>query len=154
MTVDAEPIRESVLQNVFFSVEGVQDRVGVRLIEGKDRERILESRKRRSMYRTEETPEFPALLIQSKLRFPNEAKVSLVWGRGVVSKTGVPTDQDQVLPFKTRKAFSAAFRCQRENPRAGCLPITPMRLDFSAPVPKEAAKEIVLKGPEGRDMEA
>jgi uncharacterized protein YfaS (alpha-2-macroglobulin family) len=151
LTVDADPIRESVLQNVFFSVEGVQDRVGVRLIEGKDRERILESRKRRSMYRTEETPEFPALLIQSKLRFPNEAKVSLVWGRGVVSKTGVPTDQDQVLPFKTRKAFSAAFRCERENPRAGCLPITPMRLDFSAPVPKEAAKEVVLKGPEGRE---
>ncbi|HYB21984.1 MAG TPA: MG2 domain-containing protein, partial [Thermodesulfobacteriota bacterium] len=150
LILDAEADRESVLQNVFFSVEGIPDRLGIRLIEGKDRKRILESRRSRPGYRAKESPEPPALLLQAKLRFPNEAKVNLVWGKGVRCQTGVPTDQDQVLPFKTRKAFSAAFRCERENPRAGCLPITPMAIDFSAPVAKEAAQEIVLKGPEGR----
>ena len=90
------------------------------------------------------------LLIQSKQRFPAEARVSLVWGKGVMSRTGVATDQDQVLPFKTRKDFSAEFHCKRENVRAGCIPISPMSLRFSAPVSREQVDKIVLKGPGGK----
>ncbi len=149
LTLDAEPSRETVLENVFFSIEGLSDRVGIKLIEGRERQAILNARKRRHMHGEER--ESPLLLLQSKLKFPNEARVNLVWGKGVASQTGVPADEDQVLAFKSRKAFSADFRCERENARAACLPITPMTLNFSAPVARDSAKNIVLKGPGGKE---
>jgi len=142
LTLDAEPTQESVLQNVFFSIGGIQDRVGVRILTGKEKERILKAR-----YRFRKPPEQTMLLIQSKQRFPARAKVSLIWGKGVGSKTGVTTTQDQVLPFQTRKAFTVEFRCQKESPRAACIPITPMRLNFSAPISMDQAHKILLKGP-------
>jgi uncharacterized protein YfaS (alpha-2-macroglobulin family) len=150
LLVDAEPDRDSVLQRVFFSVDGLPERVGIRVVEGKEKERILESPRARWITRYQKTSALFLLLIQSKQRFPNKAKVSLVWGKGVMSKTGVAVDQDQVLPFKAREAFSVAFRCERENPRAACIPVTPMRLHFSASLSKEWAKQITLKGPEGQ----
>jgi uncharacterized protein YfaS (alpha-2-macroglobulin family) len=147
LRLDAEPDRDSVLQHVSLSIEGLPERVGVKLIEGKEREKILESGRARWISRDLKPSGHFLLLLQSKQRFPHKAKVSLVWGKGVLSKTGVATEKDQVLPFKTRDAFAVAFRCQRENPRAACLPIAPMTLDFSAPVPAEWAGRIALKGP-------
>ncbi|MCX5918230.1 MAG: MG2 domain-containing protein [Deltaproteobacteria bacterium] len=148
LRLDAEPDPESVLQNVSFSVEGLAERVGIALVEGKDRKKILESGRARWISRNLKESGHFLLLIQSRQRFPNKAKVDLVWGKGVQTKTGVATERDQVLPFKARDAFSVVFRCQRENPRSACLPITPMTLDFSAPVPAKWARQIVLKGPE------
>jgi uncharacterized protein YfaS (alpha-2-macroglobulin family) len=67
-----------------------------------------------------------------------------------LSKTGVPTDQDQILRFQTRKAFSAEFHCERENPRANCIPVKPLSLHFTAAISREQAQKIVLKGPDGK----
>ena len=145
LTLDAEPDPESVLQHVTFSVEGIQDQIGIRIVEGKEREAIFKTR-----FRYRRPPFPPMIFIQSKQRFPSETKVSLVWGKGVRSKTGVPTDADQVFHFKTRKPFLLEFSCERENPRANCIPITPMSLFFTAPVSKDEASKIVLKGDDGK----
>ena len=145
LTLDSEPDEASVIQHVFFSIEGIQDRVGIGFITGKVREEIL---KARFQYRT--PPPFPMILIQSKQRFPSNAKISLVWGKGVMSKTGVATDQDQILRFQVRKPFTAEFSCDREHKGAGCIPILPMSLYFSASISKDQANSIVLKGPEGK----
>ena len=144
LTLDAEPIKESVIQNVFFSVEGIQDHIGIRIIEGKDRTEILKARFPRRK------PPSPMILIQSKQRFPSNTKVSLIWGKGVMAKTGVASDQDQILRFQVRVLFSVTFSCERENPKAACIPIRPMELNFSAPISKDQANKIVLKGPDGK----
>jgi hypothetical protein len=144
LALDAEPDNSSVLQNVTFSVEGIESHAGIRIIEGNERKEILKTR-----FRYRKPPEFPLLLIQCKQRFPSESKVSLIWGKGVMSKTGVSGDQDQILRFQTRKPFSAEFHCERENPRADCIPLLPMTLSFSAPISKEEANKIVLRGADG-----
>ena len=145
LTLDAEPINESVIQNVFFSVEGIQDRIGIKIIEEGQRKEILKAR-----FRYRRPPQFPMILIQSKQRFPSGAEVSLVWGKGVMTKTGVATDQDQILRFQVRPLFSVEFSCQRENPNAACIPIQPMTLRFTAPISEDQANKIVLKGPDGK----
>ena len=145
LTVDAEPDEASVIQNVSFSVEGIQDRVGIKLIAGREREQIL-----KALFRYRKPPALPMILIQSKQRFPSDAKVSLIWGKGVMSKTGVATDQDQILHFQVRKPFSAEFSCEREHKGAGCIPLLAMALHFSAPIAKDQANRIMLKGPEGK----
>src|SRR3972149_10871521 len=145
LTLDAEPINESVIQNVFFSVEGIQDRIGIKIIEGDKRKEILKAR-----FRYRKPHPFPMILIQSKQRFPSDAKISLIWGKGVTTKTGVATAQDQIRRFQVRPLFSVEFHCQRENPKAACIPIQPMTLRFTAAISEDQANKIVLKGPDGK----
>ena len=145
LTLDAEPNEESLLQHVTFSVEGIQNQIGIRIVKGKEREGIFKSR-----FRYRKPPFPPMVFIQSKQRFPADTKISLIWGKGVTSKTGVATDTDQILRFKTRRPFLLEFTCERENPRASCIPITPMSLNFSGSVSKDQANKIVLKGADGK----
>ena len=140
-------IESSVVSNAWFSVEGISERVGARIIAGQDREAILES-VYPARYRSRRPDH--VLLVQSKQRFPAGSKVTLVWGAGISSPSGVVTQQDQVLPFKTRPLFTATFHCQRENPDADCVPVTSMRLSFSALVPWDTARKALLKGPSGK----
>lgn len=70
-------------------------------------------------------------------------------GKGVKASSGVSTSQEQVIPFKVRPRFTAHFHCERENPRSGCIPMLPMRVDFSAGVSGEDAKKLVLRGADG-----
>ncbi|RMF92974.1 MAG: alpha-2-macroglobulin, partial [Nitrospinota bacterium] len=144
LTLDGEPTQESIRAHVFFAVEGIQERVGVRIVTREEREAILQA-----TY-GQRRPTAPLLLIQARQRFPAATRVNLIWGRGVESLTGIPTEKDQILAFRTRPAFTATFHCRRENPRADCLPLTPMSLRFSAPVTWTQARTIVLKGPEGK----
>jgi hypothetical protein len=44
LTLDAEPEEGAVIQQVAFSVEGIQDHIGIRMIKGKEREEILKVR--------------------------------------------------------------------------------------------------------------
>ncbi len=66
--------------------------------------------------------------------FPQKAPVSLVWGKGIASASGVATEQDQTISFETREHFSAEFSCERENARSGCIPVLSMSLSFNAPL--------------------
>ncbi|HEY7534490.1 MAG TPA: MG2 domain-containing protein, partial [Thermodesulfobacteriota bacterium] len=139
LTLDARTDESSILSNVYFSIEGINERVGARIIKGNERERILKS----VGYRNDNSMR---VLIQSKQRFPNKSAVSLVWGKGVLSLTGVKTAKDQILNFKTRGPFTATFNCERENPEADCIPMLPMNLYFDSSVSWKYAGRILLKG--------
>lgn len=145
LTLDAEPDEASVIQHVFFSIEDIRDRVGIKLIKGKEREEIL-----KAVFSYRRPPPVPMILIQSKQRFPSNASISLTWGKGVKSKTGVPTERDQIFRYQVRPPFSAEFSCEREHKGSGCIPLLPMNLHFSSPLPLDQAVKIVLKGPEGK----
>jgi hypothetical protein len=141
--VDALPIDATVLAHASFAVEGVPQRVESRLVAGSRRQDIL-----KTLGEQAKDPR-RVIILEAKQRFPNGAKVSLVWGRGISATTGVATDRDQILPFIVRPAFTAEFHCGRERPRAPCIPVTAMSLAFSAPVAWERAKQITLAGPDG-----
>ena len=140
LMLDGEATAKSLLSHVSFSIEGIKDRVGIRIVTGEERAQVLKTRFGKKAGQ-------PVVVVQARQRFPSETRISLVWGKGVASASGVATDQDQVLHFETRKTFSAHFTCERENPKVDCLPITNMALNFSAPVSWEKAGKIVLKGP-------
>ncbi|MBI5073782.1 MAG: alpha-2-macroglobulin [Nitrospirae bacterium] len=137
LKLDAEATEGSILANVFCSIEGIQERVPVRLIRGEEKEKII-----KEQYRLKDVPH---LLVQCSQNFPNHAMVKLIWGKGITSVSGVKRSTDQILTYRTRDPFKASFRCERENAKANCMPILPMQLNFSAPVLWESAKRIVLK---------
>jgi uncharacterized protein YfaS (alpha-2-macroglobulin family) len=87
-------------------------------------------------------------------RLPAGAQVSLVIGEGLKTKTGLARGVAQKLTFRTRVDFSIAFRCQRVNKDADCMPTSAMRLDFTAPVPREQAAQVRLRGANGKARSA
>lgn len=145
LTLDAEPTPASLRPNVWFVVEGLGDRVGADVLEGQARADALEA-----------WPTTPghAVVLKARQRFPNGARVRLVWGRGVTSVTGLASGEDQTLDFRTRGPFTADFHCERENAQAGCNPLADMWLEFSEALPDRAAARIGLVGTAGKRYDA
>ena len=143
LVLDGEATETSVLAHAYFAVEGVTERVGVRVLAGEARETILRHIRREHFAG-------PTIVLQARQRFPNGTKVSLVWGAGIAAPSGIATEKDQILDYQTRNAFSADLRCVRENANANCVPLTRISLAFTARVTWEQASEIVLVGPDGR----
>jgi len=148
LLLDCEPDLDSIRQHVFFSVNGIENNIGITIIEGKVREDILKVQGRYAFW-IKEKQEASIILIQSRQRFPSDTPISLVWGKGVKSQSGITNEQDQILHFRTRGPFSAEFNCARENPAAGCIPFLEMRLNFSAPISRDQAAKIVLQRVDG-----
>ena len=137
LTLDGEADEKSVLANARFSVEGMPETIGIRIVTGEERAVVLKAAGH---------SESPLILtIRCRRNFPNKAKVKLVWGRGIASKTGVATTEDQVVEFSVRERFTVSFRCDRTKADAPCIPMLPMRLDFSSSVPYDLASKIVMK---------
>jgi hypothetical protein len=140
LALNGEATPDSVLAHAGFDVDGVAERIGVELVEGDAREQLLHD------LPAWLKPEGPTVVLKARQTFPNKAKVRLVWGAGIASPSGVATEQDQVLEFRVRAVFSAKLTCDRENPQAGCIPLTPIRARFSAPVPWDVASKVTLVG--------
>jgi len=141
--LDAEPTEASVSEHVSFSVEGLPERIGINLLSGDAREAIL-----KTLY--PEQRKGSIIVLQARQRFPNRTKVTLVWGTGVTSTSGVSTEQDQTVTFQVRDVFKATFQCERENKNADCIPLRPMQIGFSTPISRALAQQIVLIGPQGK----
>ena len=85
--------------------------------------------------RSLEEAEAQLAVLACKRALPADAKMQLVWGAGIEAPSGIATTLDQKLAFQVRPAFTARVQCERVNARAGCIPLQPIRLQFSAPVP-------------------
>ncbi len=149
LALDAEAKESTVLENAFCSVDGIGERIGVRIITGSDREALLKAEGQYYRYglSREGAKDFPLLLLQCKQRFPAGAKVRLVWGKGIESLGGVATSVSQALAYRVRDPFTARFSCDRENEKADCIPILPFEVYFSSAVAREYAEKIVMRGP-------
>ena len=134
---------DSIERFAYCEFAGVGERVPVKLITGPTRDAILKAvglvpQQARSVTLQCARPAAP------------EAKVSLVWGKGIATTTGVASTDDRRLDYAVRPAFTASFTCERVNSRADCLPMRPLRVEFSSPVPRKLAEQVVLVGPDGK----
>jgi alpha-2-macroglobulin len=153
LELNGAAIEETVLKNVYFSVEGVGERVGIKILAGKEREDLLKANfnyaREKLKEALEKKTQYP--IIAARQRFPAGSKVNLVWGKGVASPGGVATEIDQVLPFRVRPVFTASFHCTRVNAESECVPVASFRVSFSASIPATTAQKVVLRGPGGTD---
>ncbi len=143
LQLDGEATPDSILARAGFEVAGLSERVGVRLLDGPEREAVVAG----LPYWMKPTP--PFVLLAARQTFPDAAAVRLVWGAGIASPSGIATAADQVLSYQTRPRFTAEVTCERENAKADCTPLTPIALRFSAPVAWETARQVRLVGDEG-----
>lgn len=135
---------QSVAANAWCEVEGIGERIALRSVTGAERDAVLKARRLDKL--AERT-----LLLTCQRPLPADARVRIVWGRGIAAAAnpGVATTVEQRFDYRVRPAFTAEFSCERERAEAPCLPIRPMTLGFSSAVPRAIAAQVRLKPASG-----
>jgi len=178
--LDAPPDLPSVLEHAWCDVEGIGEKVGVRLLDEAQRAELLRHNrhlfdqviraivirkddgaiiggldtgdvlKGTDLERMITRPEAsPIVVLACQRRLPYQARMRLVWGAGIRSRSGIATTTDQSSVFRVRPDLRASFNCSRVNPDAQCIPLLPMFLNFTAPVPRTLAAKIELRAADG-----
>lgn len=173
IALDAPATKASIEAHGYCAVANLAERLPLQLVEGKEREAVLAQRRAlsysyyRVLFKNGDTDyvqinsdelarrERDIAVLRCSRPLPEDTEFDLVWGKGIATAGGAATTIDQVLKYKTRPAFTASFSCDRVNADAACVPVLPMSLRFSAPVPAPLAMQIRLKGSGGtREPEA
>lgn len=141
----------SVQANAWCVLEGLGERVPVRVLDDATRDALVRSQSY-DIAGKRGTLAFVALACQR--RFTPGSKVQLVWGKGIsapeqAGTAAVANSVEKRFKFTVREPFLASFSCERENAQAACLPIRPMRVSFNADVPRKLALGMVLKSAQG-----
>ena len=143
----------SVQANVWCAVDGLGERVPVKLIDGTDRALLLKSQ---GLEKAAAADPLSFVTLACNRRLTPSANVQLVYGKGVATPAlasvagaalpqGIANTIEKRFNFQVREPFTASFNCERENAQSACLPIRPLSLNFNAPVPRKLAAEIRLK---------
>ena len=137
----------SVQASVWCAVDGLGERVPVRLIDGKERAALLHAH---GLEKAAAQAPLRVLTLACNRRLTPSAQVQLVYGKGVATPgnasqpAGVANAQEKRFNFTVREPFAATFSCERENAQSACLPIRPMQLHFNAPVARKLLEGIRL----------
>jgi uncharacterized protein YfaS (alpha-2-macroglobulin family) len=174
LSAPATPV--SITAHAWCQADGIAEKIGVRILGGADRERVLfasrwmvlnmlrrdgdgdgDGREAGKPYdearlhadeRAGKLDRFVVLQCQRTL--PADTSLALVWGAGIAAANGAATTEDQRFVYKTRPDFSAKLSCDRVNARSQCIPFLPMRLGFSAPVAVADARAVYLEEAGGK----
>lgn len=139
--LDEMPTDASVLAHARFAVDGILDAIPARLVEGARAAELVKAA---------HWGGGPTVVLEAQRPFPAGSVVRLIWGAGIATSSGVATQSDQTLTFKTRPAFRADLACERADKDAGCLPFLPVTLNFSTPVEWKTLKGSVLRSASGK----
>ncbi len=141
-------VEASVAANAWCEVEGIGERLPLRIVVGDVREQILKAR------RIDKAGAARMLVARCERPLPNDAAARLVWGKGIAAAANprVVTSIEQRFRYHVRAAFTAEFTCERERASAPCLPIRPMSVRFTAPVPRALAAQARLAPASGEAL--
>lgn len=167
--LDAPARADSVAANAWCQAEGINEKIGVRVLGGAERERFLALRRdfvdrylaiwfrargvewRTSVpLRAHRNEQLPVAVLQCRRTLPADTPVTLVWGAGIAAEDGIASGQTQRLAYRTRPDFTANASCERVSAKSGCIPFLPLSLAFSAPVALRDAGAAWVEGPDGK----
>ncbi|HIV70708.1 MAG TPA: alpha-2-macroglobulin, partial [Candidatus Aquabacterium excrementipullorum] len=144
-TLNGPALPSSIDGKAWCEVEGVGERIPLQVVTGSEREAVLKSRRLKP-------DDARLLLVHCQRPLPNKAAVRLVWGAGIGAQAlpQAVTRQAQRFEFNVRPAFEVEFSCEREKAQAPCLPLRPLTVRFSSPVPRTLAEQVRIER-EGSD---
>ena len=155
------PVDPASLSDAWCEAAGVNERIPLKLVSEKETRDILAANRNAAydlfnvyLKGRREVPlaqfkiedkrwrDLPVIGVRCAQRLPAGAKVTLVLGPGVKTPTGIARGTPQQLAFEVRPAFIVKLTCQRANKDAACLPVTPIGIDFNAPVSRDLAGRV------------
>ncbi|MEP7140020.1 MAG: MG2 domain-containing protein, partial [Caldimonas sp.] len=148
MRLNGTAVEASVVANAWCEVEGIGERLPLRIVGGAVRDEILKAR------RIAPAQAGRTLLARCERPLPNGSAMRVVWGKGIAASANpkVMTTIEQRFRYVVRAAFTAEFTCERERANAPCLPIRPMSVRFSAPIARASAAQIRLRPASGEAL--
>lgn len=157
LALDAPVSTPSVLAHAHCAAEGVNETIPLQVIEGDERRAILAGRAVRRWPGEAEPAtairadrESRRLVVRCARTLPPDAAVDLVWGSGVATPSGEQGHPAVRFGYRTRPLFRARFSCTRTQAGGDCVPVLPMRVDFSAPADRAWLAQVRLRAPDGR----
>ncbi|KDB06899.1 alpha-2-macroglobulin domain protein 2 [Burkholderia sp. lig30] len=131
----------SALAHIWCEAAGIGNRIPVVPAETATRDALLDHFRWK-----QDAPR--VLTLSCAQALPASARMQLVYGAGVASPGGIANDTERRFDYTVRAPFAASFSCERENAKAPCTPLRPLRLTFNAPISRQAAAQIRLRGPQ------
>ncbi len=135
----------SVAEAAWCEVQGLGERIPLRIVQGELRTRLLRQR-----WGYPDTPQ--VLVVACQRPLPAEAGMRLIWGPGItaadITTPGQPalvSRRTQRFEWKVRPRLLAEFSCERENANTPCMPLRPLAVRFNAPVPRDIALQARLQ---------
>lgn len=169
VAANVAPDRASVAEGAYCAVDGIGEKIAVDVVApetagdilagvGADRYQVQSFLSEAGLPQAlpAKKAERTAMLnnvvaLKCRRPLPPGRDMALVWGAAI--KAGARTaGADQRFDFTVRKAFEARFECSRVNPDAGCSPIEPSQVRFTAPIARSAAEGIRLKLADGTEL--
>ncbi|WP_234413757.1 alpha-2-macroglobulin [Ideonella sp. A 288] len=140
-------VAATVQSQAWCEVDGIGERIAVRVVDGPARQQVLDARRVPAAERAS------ALLLTCARPLPAQAKLRLVWGPGIAAAAdaAVTTRVAQRFRYQVRPRFSAEFSCEREKAQGPCMPLRPLVLRFSVPLPQAALQSARLVDAQGRE---
>ncbi|MBT9494416.1 MAG: alpha-2-macroglobulin, partial [Paucibacter sp.] len=135
LKLNGDLMAAEVSQRAWCEVEGLGERLPAQLADEAGRNAVFKAR--RIALNSERH-----WLLHCQRPLPAGAKLQLVWAHG---KAGAR----QRFEYQVRRPFTADFSCERERANAPCIPVRPLRLQFSEPVARELALKVRLKPSSG-----
>lgn len=133
------PVKPSSLQEkAVCAIDGIGEQVPVRLIEGKDREAILED----LYYADNEKNNLN--LVQCSRNLPTQGKVALIIQAGLESEKGWFNRKPISVNYEVRGPFTASMVCTRAKPNAFCSPLGDIDVRFNSPIKAQDSQLIKL----------
>ncbi|WP_323120401.1 alpha-2-macroglobulin family protein [Burkholderia alba] len=133
----------SVLAGMWCEAAGIGNRIPVKAAEASTRAVLLDHfRWKKDAARV--------LTVTCAQALPAGVKMQLVYGKGIASPSGIANDTERRFDYTVREPFAANFSCERENAKAPCTPLRPLRIAFNAPIARADAEKITLAGPQGK----
>ena len=164
LAFDAPVDRASLEGGAWCEAKGINERIPLKVLDDAETRKLVDAHKDYAfrLYRAyiksrrpipiaefkiedKRWKELPVLGVRCTRKLPAAAEMALVIGESVATKSGIKRGTPQRLSYGVRDSFRVRFTCERANKDAACLPVTPMRLEFSAPVAREKAAGIRLK---------
>jgi alpha-2-macroglobulin len=166
--VDAPVDMDSVRKHAACSITGVGDRIPLKIIEGTQREKILAEQAGRASnffqvltknarvgileVKDKRLKNANVIVAQCDRKLPAGSRLTLWWDKGITSTSGIASSRVQSLQFAVREAFKVSVNCTRTNSKAGCVPVLPITVSFTAPVARELASKLLLKTADGKQI--
>lgn len=128
LSLDGEADKASVEELAWCEIEGLAEKVPVQVLDAPEGQQSSTS----------------DLWLKCQNALPANAKVRLIWEKGIRSKTGIAASSRQTFTFTVRAPFSANFSCSRTSIKQPCSPLSDLHLHFTAPITLENAGKIEL----------
>ena len=133
---------QSLQASVWCAVDGLGERVPIQPLDGEARAALLKALDLDKA--AAQAPQRFATFSCNR-RLTPASRVQVVFGKGVATPSGVLNNVERRFAFTVREPFTASMGCERENAQAACMPIRPITLKFSAPVPRRLAEQMRLR---------